>query len=143
MMKPTPFNADTDLAPIPFSPKACLMAEQLKRHGLEWRPHVGCFVWDKGEQIEVKSPFPNRIYFILNMGHFLKRFQTAANMAKHLVWLPTWHQAREIGRRLKVPSEQIGNRIPSDDEEENDLVVLYEIILETLKANRDPAGASH
>ena len=73
-MKPTPFNSKTDLPPIPFDLRHCQAAAQLKERGLPWTPHVGCFVWDPDAIMEVTSPFPNRIYFILNLGHFLRIF---------------------------------------------------------------------
>jgi hypothetical protein len=132
-MKPTPFNPTTDLAPISFSPEACEMAEQLKQFGLQWRPHVGCFVWDKDKHIEASSPFPNRVYFILNMGHFLKRFETHEKMTEHLIWLPTWHQARQICTQIDIPLQTLWNRLFLENHAKNDLVILYEIILEELK----------
>jgi hypothetical protein len=132
-MKPTPFNPDTDLAPIAFSPELCKKAEQLKQNGLAWSPHVGCFVWDKDEHIEASSPFPHRVYFILNMGHFLKRFETPENMARHLVWLPTWYQIRQVCDQLAIAPEKIKKYIFSENHAENNLVALYEIVLEELK----------
>ena len=92
-MKPTPFNPETDLAPIPFTEKHCQAASKLKKAGLLWKPHVGCFVWDPEGYIKVDSPFPERIYFILNLGHFLRLFEATKKMVEKLVWLPTWHQA--------------------------------------------------
>jgi hypothetical protein len=139
-MKPTPFNPDTDLAPISFSPELCETAEQLKQHGLRWRPHVGCFVWDKDGHIEASSPFPNRVYFILNMGHFLKRFKTPENMVEHLVWLPTWHQIRQICDQLNISSEKLRQHIFSGNHAGNGLVELYEIVLKELKSRMAVEG---
>ena len=62
----------TDLEPIPFSSRHCKLAKRLKEKGLDWEPHVGCFVWDENGHISVSSPFPNRIYFIPNLDHFFK-----------------------------------------------------------------------
>lgn len=132
-MKPTPFDPETDLAPISFSAESRKTAEQLKLSGLEWHPHVGCFVWDKDKHIKVSSPFPNRVYFILNMGHFLKRFGTVENMVEHLIWLPTWYQATQICEQYDISSQMLKNRFLSGNHSENDLIVLYEIILEELK----------
>jgi len=66
-----------------------LLASELKRAGLPWKPHVGCFLWDRDALIEASSPFPNRIYFILNLEHFLGRFETSEKIAEKLGWLPT------------------------------------------------------
>ena len=50
-MKSTPFNPETDLPPIPFDELLCKSAASLKAAGLPWKPHVGCFVWDRDEHI--------------------------------------------------------------------------------------------
>lgn len=132
-MKPTPFDPVTDLAPIPFSRELCQLAAQLKQDGLIWNPHVGCFVWDKDEHIPVSSPFPHRIYFILNMGHFLKIFENTSKMVEQLVWLPTWHQARLICEQLSIASKGITEKSLAKSENWDDLVILYQIILDKLK----------
>ena len=59
-MKPIPFDPATDMAPIPFDQNHLELARQLKQAGLEWKPHVGCFVWDHEKHIEADSPFPLR-----------------------------------------------------------------------------------
>ncbi|MCU0645312.1 MAG: hypothetical protein MUC94_13775, partial [bacterium] len=66
-MKSTPFNPKTDVAPIPFTTQVFQAARLMKEKGLKWQPHAGCFVWDEQQIIEVASPFPNRVYFILNL----------------------------------------------------------------------------
>lgn len=133
-MKSTPFNPETDLAPIPFTEEVCLAAKEMKERGLKWQPHVGCFVWDEKRLIEVSSPFPNRIYFILNLGHFLKRFETVENIAEQLVWLPTWQQARLIANQIGISKEQIMRRIEGSTSNEvgNELIELYNLISEKL-----------
>ena len=135
-MEPTPFNPDTDLAPILFSSELCKVAEQLKQNGLTWYPHVGCFVWDKDKHIKVTSPFPNQIYFILNLGHFLKIFQTAEKIRENLIWLPTWHQARQIYEKLHISPDIIKKRLFSKNHSKDDLLELYKIILEELKKSK-------
>lgn len=102
-MKPTPFNPDTDLATTPFDERNCNLAAELKRAGLPWKTHVGCFVWDRDEYIEAPSPFPRRIYSILNLGHFLKRFETLENVSEKLIWLPTRQQTEKfIHEKIKI-----------------------------------------
>jgi hypothetical protein len=64
-MTSTRFNAEKDLAPMPFNIDICHLALAMKKSGLIWRPHVGCFVWDPNKFIKPASPFPSRIYFIL------------------------------------------------------------------------------
>jgi hypothetical protein len=106
-MKATPFETATDLPPIPFDEAHCRFAQALKESGLGWKPHVGCFVWDPKGSIEVSSPFPGRIYFILNLGHFLRIFQTLDEIAEKLIWLPTWHQALLLCGKLRVDSKDV------------------------------------
>jgi hypothetical protein len=111
------------------------MAGVLKDNGLPWEPHVGCFVWDRDGLIEVSSPFPQRIYFILNMGHFLKRFQTVENMTKQLIWLPTWHQARLLCEKFGVENKRVASLWHTAKmlEPGDDLLLLYKMIVDVLQ----------
>jgi hypothetical protein len=133
-MKATPFNPESDLPPIPFDELHCKSAASLKAAGLSWKPHVGCFVWDPDEHIEVRSPFPFRVYFILNMGHFLKIFGTAEEIAAKLVWLPTFHQARLLCSEFGVDKEEISEvfRAERNIEQGDELLVLYKLLLSKL-----------
>lgn len=99
-MKPTPFDPSTDLAPLPFTDKLLELARELKTHGLEWRPHVGCFVWDPDGRIDAPSPFPKRVYFILNLGRFESIMGSVDAVRDDLIWLPTADQARAVIARL-------------------------------------------
>lgn len=134
-MRPTPFRQGIDVTPIPFSKEHCLAAKRLKAAGLVWHPHIGCFVWDELELIEIPSPFPHRIYFVLNLGHFARRFGTVGEMAGKLVWLPTWYQARLICESMGIDDAQVWERlclepvgIPGGE-----LLVLYHLLLERLQ----------
>jgi len=134
-MNPTPFNPETDFPPIPFDERHCRAALQLKEAGLPWRPHVGCFVWDREGWIEVPSPFPEKIYFILNLGHFLRLLGSIEDVVQKLVWLPTWHQARQIGAKLGIEDKELsdifsGSAVPGPGQ---DLLALYGKILENLR----------
>lgn len=133
-MKQTPFNKKTDLAPIPFSEEHCHMAEKLKQAGLQWTPHVGCFIWDRDNHISVSSPFPNRIYFILNSGHFLNIFKTLEAMKEKLIWLPTWNQARILCQQLNINEKEIAEALSPVNSIEigKDLLYFYTCILNKL-----------
>jgi hypothetical protein len=95
-MKATPYNPVTDLAPIPFSDSLCQAAKALKQSGLQWEPHVGCFVWDEFGKMTVPSPFPNNIYFILNLGQFIRILGSVDHLKNNMVWLPTMHQTQQL-----------------------------------------------
>lgn len=106
-MKPIPFNPEKNLAPIPFDSRHVELARQLKCLGLNWVPHVGCFVWDEEGLIEAGSPFPNKIYFILSLPRFIDIFGSVEALREKLVWLPTWHQARLLCRRLGIKDTEV------------------------------------
>ena len=137
-MKPTPFNPETDLPPIPFDLRHCQAATQVKDRGLQWTPHVGCFVWDPDEIIEVTSPFPGRIYFILNLGHFLRIFGSLEEISRKLVWLPTYHQARLLCDQVGVDQEEVSAVLASakDIRAGDELLVLYKLILNKLEVRQ-------
>jgi len=127
-MQPVPFNPDSDLPPIPFDNDVCRLAEQLKRTGLPWVPHVGCFVWDPEHVITPASPFPNHIYFILSLPRFVEIFGSLTAIQEKLVWLPTWHQARLLCLRHGLDPQAIQKT--SNPAEE--LQSLYRLLREAL-----------
>ena len=129
------FNPETDLAPMPFDDRICRRALEMKKSGLKWRPQVGCFVWDPDEFIKPASPFPGRIYFVLSLARFIEIFDTIEQIARKLVWLPTWHQARLMCRQLGITDEVFKKQrqrcLSSQPVEE--LLGIYGLIVETLK----------
>jgi hypothetical protein len=143
-MKPTPFNPATDLAPIPFDMRHCLVAAELKQAGMPWTPHVGCFVWDRDGHIAASSPFPHRIYFILNLGRFQQIFTSIENVTEKLIWLPTEHQTRLLCARFGVMQKTdttgevpLEHRAPGDT-----LLALYRLLLDTLRAPAPCEGSA-
>ena len=134
-MQPIRFDPKKDLAPIPFDEDICRLAADLKELGLDWRPHVGCFVWDPHEYINAESPFPSRIYFVLSLPRFLDIFGNVESMVEKLVWLPTWHQTRLICNQLGVtaPSELMVEQPKEPFSPAQDLKFLYKRIADTLK----------
>ena len=133
-MKPMRFDPAKDLAPTPFDERACRLALEMKRLGLPWEPHVGCFVWDPEGWIPVESPFPGRIYFILSLSRFLEIFGTIQDMVEKLVWLPTWHQACLLRERMSFGSEgpEGGPRLVTVANPTDALLAVYELIMDAL-----------
>ena len=129
------FNPEIDLAPMPFDERICQRAMAMKKSGLEWRPHVGCFVWDPDEFIKPPSPFPNRIYFILSLSRFIDIFNSIEQIAEKLVWLPTWHQARLVGHQLGISDGASDRKRQQGRKSEpvEELLHLYGLIVEALK----------
>jgi hypothetical protein len=133
-MKSIPLKPDTDLSPLPFEPSLCEFAQVLKKRGLPWNPHVGCFVWDPEGTIPVPSPFPNRIYFVLNLNHFLKIFNDIENMKKKLVWIPTWHQCRLIAQNLGIKHQELTDILQNTylSQPGEELKIIYQLIIDHL-----------
>jgi hypothetical protein len=130
-IKPVPFNQADDTAPMPFDIRHLRLAEKLKRSGLPFHPHVGCFVWDPEGHVPTQSPFPERVYFILSLPRFIDIFGSLERIAADLVWLPTWHQARLLCERRGVPADRIAliwNREPAPPPGE-ELLRIYELLL--------------
>ena len=119
----------------PFDESLCALAADMKAAGLVWAPKVGDFVWDNGKGIGYPSPFPHRIYFILNINRFLDIFQTIETMIDQLVWLPAWHQARAVCSDLKIDDHVLEETFCSQNgfAAENDLRIIYDIILSRLR----------
>lgn len=134
-LMPTLVAHTINLAPIPFEARHVALAKELKRLGLPWTPHVGCFVWDAENTIEAGSPFPANLYFILSLPRFLGIFGSLDAMVEKLVWLPTWHQARLLRRRMGIKFQDIVVMWNSDCPlgPGDDLEALYE----------KPADVSH
>lgn len=137
-MKTIRFNRDRDLAPLPFEDRICRQALELKRLGLKWQPHVGCFVWDVGNAIQVDSPFPGNIYFILSLPRFIEIFGSIEDIIERLVWLPTWHQARILLERLEMSEKNMTHQFRPDvsSSPSDDLLRLYERLAEAIKKEK-------
>jgi hypothetical protein len=136
-MRPIPFDANRDLAPIPFDERLLASALEMKNLGLTWHPHVGCFVWDATRRIQPDSPFPHNVYFVLSMPRFIGIFGSLKAMQEELVWVPTWHQARLLCRRMGVADEAVANACLSPKglqpgKEEN---AIYRLLIEALKSS--------
>ncbi|MCC9644177.1 hypothetical protein LOC71_17995 [Rhodopirellula sp. JC740] len=79
-----------------FSSEEIQLAHELKEAGLSWEPQPGYYVWDRDSLIEHDSPFHGRVFFILELKHFLRRAENMEHLQSSLVWLPTWQQIREL-----------------------------------------------
>jgi hypothetical protein len=134
-MKAPRFNSEKDLEPMPFDDDICRQASEMKKNGLNWQPHVGCFVWDPDEYITPASPFPGRIYFILNLQRFIEIFDSIEQIVAKLVWLPTWHQARLLCRQLGISDKALNAGEKKDQAlpPGEDLLHIYGLIAKALK----------
>ena len=136
---------DTDLPPVSFDKQVLTAALRLKQSGLAWEPKKGSFVWDPTNAIPVPSPFPNNVYFVLNLKRFLPFFDDSASMARDLVWLPTISQALAVGRLLKIETAMgvLHGDPLTDDPARDCILALYEMIEQTLNRRKSLQTRPH
>ena len=132
--------------PIPFTQPLLNAAEALKAASLPWTPRVGCFVWDPQQKIEAPSPFPLRVYFVLNMQRFINILGSVRAMQEQLVWLPTWYQAIQLCARYGLTTTQAAPRPVDGDTTagEAELIRIYGLIAGHLESTgKDASAADH
>jgi hypothetical protein len=111
------------------------MARELRALDLEWEPSVGHYVYDENRCCPKGSPFQDRLYFILNYDCFMSHIGGVERFKQVMLWLPTWHDARELLRSLGVSDEEVARRLQCCQGLENgkELLVMYEMIAESLR----------
>jgi hypothetical protein len=117
-----------------FSSRAIELAAELKAAGLAWEPQPGHFVYDPQHVLPHTSPFQDRVFFILDISHFLRYAGSYKSLVERMIWLPAWWDARDwlrnAGAEDAAVAETLHRRQSITRCEE--LVVLYEMILERL-----------
>lgn len=105
-------------------------AKQLRDLGLPWEPRPGHYVWDEAGLIDRPSPFQERVYFILALKHFLCRSGTLDALKTSMVWLPTWHDARDILAAMGVGHEVVSGALQAQAalQRREELLTLYRLI---------------
>jgi hypothetical protein len=113
-----------------FSGEEIALARRMRDEGLCWKPAVGHYVFDETGLIEAPSPFQPRVYFILDMKHFLRRAGDVENLKSSVFWLPQWHQARALARELGISDEVLAERLIAERalESQSELLLLYRLI---------------
>lgn len=118
-----------------FSQAEIQLAHELKAAGLPWHPQPGQYVWDGEPLIKHDSPFHDRVFFILDLKHFLRRSGTIEKLIESMVWLPTWQQCRALLNDRGITSHEVLAHLQASDafvrgEERSE---LYCLLLKTLK----------
>lgn len=118
-----------------FSADEIQWAKHLHDLGLPWEPRPGHYVWDEAGYIEQPSPFQDRVYFILDLKHFLRRTGSLDTLKTSMIWLPTWHDARDILAAMGVEDEVVAEalRAPPALERREELLTLYRLIASRLR----------
>ena len=96
---------------VHFTDEELQLAQLFKAYGLDWTPQVGHYVLDQSNLIECPSPFQDRVYFILDLKHFLRRSGTLDSLKDRMCWLPNWEQARHLLREIGVTSNALAQRL--------------------------------
>lgn len=122
-----------------FSESEIELAQLFKAYGLDWSPAPGHYVLDQSAVIECGSPFQERVFFILDLKHFLRRCGTLSELKQRMCWLPDWDQARQILRELSVDSRFIAERLQQSRaiESGTERLELYRLIEESLTGSLD------
>jgi hypothetical protein len=58
-----------------------------------------CFLRDEPNKIYMPLTFPDKIYIVLNMNHFLKIFGALEKMQQQLVCILTWNRVIHLLKR--------------------------------------------
>ena len=90
-----------------FSEKEIEAARRLRSSGLNWEPRAGHFVFDEQGFCKQKSPFQDRVYFILNYPYFMRTVGGVHRFKEIMLWLPTWEDLREILRDFGITDVNI------------------------------------
>ena len=103
-------SSPTDSRPK-FSDEELELAQLFKAYGLEWTPIPGQYVLDQGHLIDAPSPFQERVFFILDLKHFLRRSGTLEGLKERLCWLPTFEDARQLLREMGIRDSEVARRL--------------------------------
>jgi hypothetical protein len=130
--------AAEEMSVMLFGDEEITLARQMRKYGLPWEPGVGHYVFDEAGLIEVPSPFQERVYFILDMKHFLRRAGSIEALKAGMFWLPQWHQARRIVRSLGIADAMLARKLAEGRAFESDaeLRTLYRLIVQALRNER-------
>jgi anthranilate phosphoribosyltransferase len=117
-----------------FSKRAIELAKELKQSGLVWEPQPGHFVYDPQRVLPHESPFQDRLFFVLDLKHFVRHAGSVQQMVEQMTWLPAWWDARLWLRNAGVDDAQVASHLVERKAiaRNDELVVLYEMMLERL-----------
>jgi hypothetical protein len=129
-----PLKQSLGVVCMKFSHEEIELAQLFKAYGLEWEPRCGQYVLDQSELIECASPFQPRVFFILDLRHFLRRAGSLDELKHRMCWLPDWQDCRQLLQHMGVRSEIIARRLTETRaiEDDHERLELYRLIEEQL-----------
>jgi hypothetical protein len=120
-----------------FTAEEIEMARHLRQLGLPWEPRAGHYVYDETGFCQKGSPFQDLVYFILNYDYFISQVGGVDRFKQIMLWLPTWHDAREVLCSLGVRDTEVAAALQKQHAIENqrELLSLFEMIAARLQGN--------
>lgn len=122
---------------VKFTQEEIELAQLFKAYGLPWEPAPGQFVLDQSELIETESPFQHRVYFILDLQHFLRRSGDLEGLRESMCWLPTWEEIRQVLRENGIQNCQVIQHLESSQalQQGTERLELYRLLEEHITEN--------
>ena len=110
-------------------------AKRLKQLGLPWHPKAGHYVLDVTGFCPQPSPFQEGVYFILNYDFFMKKVGDVDRFKEIMVWLPTWHDVRQLLWQFNVDDQHVLKTLTASDalERGEELVTLLDLLIDVLR----------
>jgi hypothetical protein len=130
---------------LQFRPEEIGMARELRRLGLPWEPKAGHYVYDETGFCRKASPFQDGVYFVLNYEYFMRQAGGVERFKEIMLWLPTWHDVREILETFGVSNKDVAATLRDRGaiERHQELSVLYEMIADRLRRGLAAADSIH
>ena len=117
-----------------FTAEEIEMARHLRQLGLNWEPRAGHYVYDETGFCQKGSPFQDRVYFY---DYLISQVGGVDRFKQIMLWLPTWHDARETLRSLGVSDAEVNTELQKHGAIENqrELLSLCEMIAGRIKSD--------
>jgi hypothetical protein len=119
-----------------FSPQEVLLAREIHQTGVAWQPAPGQFVYDDESVLPHTSPFQDKVFFILDLKHFIRYAGSIEIMVQRMFWLPAWWDARVWLRGRGISDAKMTSAIEESRALKTgcELECLYELMLTNLRA---------
>ncbi|MDE0864789.1 MAG: hypothetical protein OSA98_13445 [Rubripirellula sp.] len=119
-----------------FSDQEIQLPRSLRLQGLLWEPRAGNYVYDETGFCKQKSPFQDRVYFILNYPYFMGAVGGVNRFKEIMLWLPTWHDLRDVLREFGVSDHEVAEYLSAEHAIEmgTERLALFQLV-ETIQAS--------
>ncbi|WP_283434490.1 hypothetical protein [Neorhodopirellula lusitana] len=127
-----------------FSSQEIELARSLRQRGIPWEPEAGNYVYDLTGFCKQKSPFQERVYFILNYPYFMRNVGGVDRFKEIMLWLPTWENLRDLLRVHGISDQQVSLHLAETQAIENgtERLALYQLAEATFTSQEPPIHSS-